>query len=314
MAAVAEPQARRARVNTYRTRDGGEASVELAYDVFGERGMPLVLVMGIGAQRIFWSEALCEQFVAAGFQVVRFDHRDIGESTRLDLPTPKPLPLMARSLVKLPVRAPYSLSDMANDVVGLLDHLGWNSAHFVGASLGGMVVQHLALEHPTRVRSVTTIMTSPGGRRYMPKVRAFRALFAPSPKTPAEAGAHVAKMFEVIGSTAWPTDIARLEKTGALAFERGLNPRGFLRHFAGVLASGDRRQRLSTIAAPTLVIHGSSDPMFPLSAGKKIATSVQRGTWLPIAGMGHDLPTELWPTIVRAIAKHATAADVRASL
>ncbi|MEO6775504.1 MAG: alpha/beta hydrolase [Kofleriaceae bacterium] len=309
MAVVAEPVTRRARVNTYRTRDGGDAPVELAYDVFGERGMPLVLVMGIGAQRIFWSEAFCAQFVAAGFQVVRFDHRDIGQSTRLEAATPKPLPLLARSLLNLPVHAPYSLSDMAADVVGLLDHLGWASAHVVGASLGGMVAQHLALEHPTRVRSVTTIMTTPGGRRYMPKVRAFRALFAPSPKTAVEAGAHVAKMFQVIGSTAWPTDVARLEQAGALAFERGLNPRGFLRHFAGVLASGDRRSKLATIAAPTLVIHGSSDPMFPLSAGRKIAASVQHGTWLPIAGMGHDLPTALWPTIVRALAKHAKHAE-----
>jgi pimeloyl-ACP methyl ester carboxylesterase len=266
--------------------------------------------MGIGAQRIFWSEALCEQFVAAGFQVVRFDHRDIGQSTRLEAPTPKPLPLLARTVVGLPVAAPYSLSDMANDVVGLLEHLGWASAHVVGASLGGMVAQHLALEHPSRVRSITTIMTTPGGRRYMPKPRAFRALFAKPPKNPDEAGAHVAKMFATIGSTAWPTDVARLTHMGALAYERGLSPRGFLRQFAGVLMSGDRRPKLSAVTTPTLVIHGSSDPMFPLAAGRKIATSVQHGTWLPIAGMGHDLPTELWPTLVRAIAKHARTAEI----
>ncbi len=173
--------------------------------------MPLVLVMGIGAQRVFWSDEFCKQFVAAGFQVVRFDHRDIGESTRMDLPTPKPLPLVARTALKLPVAAPYSLSDMANDVVGLMDHLGWKTAHFIGVSMGGMVVQHLALEHPERVRSITAIMTTPGGRRYIPKPRAFGALFAKSPQTAEAAGEHAAKMFGIIGSTAWPTDVERLK-------------------------------------------------------------------------------------------------------
>ena len=314
MAALAEPAPRLARVNMYRTKDGVDAPVELAYDIFGDRGMPLVLVMGIGAQRVFWSEVLIEQFVAAGFQVVRFDHRDIGQSTRLDMATPRPWPMLARTMVGLPVAAPYSLSDMANDVVGLLDHLGWKSAHLVGTSLGGMVVQHTALEHPERVRSITTIMTTPGGRRYMPKPKAFRALFAKPPQTASEAGVHVAKMFGIIGSTAWPTDVARLTRVGAIAFERGMNPRGFLRQFAGVLMSGDRREKLKTVTTPTLVIHGSSDPMFPLAAGRKIATSVQHGTWLPIQGMGHDLPTEMWPTFVRAIAKHAKSAESRATV
>ncbi len=309
MAAIAEPATRRARVNTYRTQAGTDAPVELAYDLFGERGLPLVLVMGIGAQRIFWSDAFCNQFVDAGFQVVRFDHRDIGESTRMDLPTPKPLPLVARTALKLAVTAPYSLSDMANDVVGLMDHLGWKSAHFIGVSMGGMVVQHLALEHADRVRSITAIMTTPGGRRYIPKPRAFGALFAKSPKTAEAAGEHAAKLFGIIGSTAWKTDVERLKRAGAIAFERGMNPRGFLRHFAGVLMSGDRRPKLASVTAPVLVIHGTSDPMFPLSAGRKIASTVQHGTWLPIAGMGHDLPTQLWPTIVAAVAKHAKAAE-----
>lgn len=312
MPGSAEPAPRRARVNTYRTQAGTDAPVELAYDLFGERGLPLVLVMGIGAQRIFWSDALCMQFVAAGFQVVRFDHRDIGESTRLDLPTPKPLPLLARAMLKLRVAAPYSLSDMASDVVGLIDHLGWKTAHFLGASMGGMVVQHLALEHPERVRSITAIMTTPGGRRYIPKPRAFGALFAPSPKSAEEAGDHAAKMFEIIGSTAWSTDVERLKRAGTIAFERGFHPRGFLRHFASVLMSGDRRAKLSSVTAPMLVIHGSSDPMFPLGAGRALARSVKHGTWLPIAGMGHDLPTQLWPTIVAAVAKHAKAADTHA--
>ena len=155
---------------------GGPHQIELAYDVFGDRGKPLVLIMGIGAQRVFWDDGLCEQFVDAGFHVVRFDHRDIGESTRIDAPVPKPMPAMIRRYVGAAVTAPYTLSDMATDVSGLIEHVGFGSAHIVGASLGGMVGQHLAIEHPGRVRSLTSIMSTPGGRRYLPEPGALRAL------------------------------------------------------------------------------------------------------------------------------------------
>jgi len=306
----------RARVNSYTTRDGVSAPIELAYDVFGSsRGRPLVLIMGIGAQRIFWDQSMCDQLVDAGFQVVRFDHRDIGESTHLEAATPRPLPLLAKSLAKIPItNVPYSLSDMANDVVGLLDALGWSTAHVVGASIGGMVAQHLAIEHPARIRSLTSIMSTPGGRRYVPKPHALRALFSPRPKTADEAGQHVIDLFSAIGSTAWATDTSRLREIGRAAFERGMNPRGFMRQFAAVGASGNRRPKLPSTPVPTLVIHGSRDPMFPASAGRKLASLVPHGTWLPITGMGHDLPPPLWPTLVRAIARHAERADAHATV
>ena len=283
-------------------------ALELAYDVFGDGGEPLVLIMGIGAQRFFWDDAFCAQLVAAGFQVIRFDHRDIGESTRLSGRAPRPLPLLARRLVGAKVAAPYSLSDMASDVIGLLDHLGIARAHIVGASLGGMVGQHLAIEHPDRVRSLTSIMSSPGARRYLPEPRALRALFAPPPKSAEDAGRTVEKMFRTIGSPAWPVDGARLRAIGERAFAVGQSPSGFLRHFAAVLASGDRTQRLREVRVPTLVIHGSRDPMFPLRAGRDLANLVPNATWLPIAGMGHDLPAPMWPTFVAAIKRHALSA------
>lgn len=281
--------------------------IELAYDLYGPAGkLPLVLIMGIGAQRIFWDDALCEQFVAAGFQVVRFDHRDIGESTQLDAPVPDPRRLLARRIFNRPITtAPYTLSHMASDVAALIDHLGWQSAHVVGVSLGGMVGQHLAIEHPSKVRTLTSIMSTPGGRRYIPAPRAFRALFAARPRSRAEAGQHVETLFAAIGSPLFPIDPGRLRAIGELAFERGMNPRGFMRHFAAVLASGDRKTRLARVAAPTLVIHGSRDPMFPLRAGRDMTRMMPNATWLPIAGMGHDLPPPLWPTIVAAIARHA---------
>lgn len=289
-------------------------AVELAYDVFGERGRPLVLVMGIGAQRMFWDDALCRQFVAAGFHVARFDHRDIGESTRLDAPVPRPARLLARRLVGARIDAPYTLSDMASDVAGLIGALGWDAAHVVGTSLGGMVAQHLAIEHPQRVRSLTSIMSTPGSRRYLPEPRALRALFARPPRTAEEAGRHVERLFSTIGSPAWPIDRSRLRAIGELSHARGISPRGFLRHFAAVLASGNRASRLRTVDIPTLVIHGSRDPMFPLRAGRDLARLVPNATWLPIAGMGHDLPSPLWPTLVAAITRHAERADSRATV
>ena len=300
----------RMRVSSYVARDGSTKDVELAYDLFGTRGTPLVLVMGIGAQRILWDIAMCELFVAAGFQVVRFDHRDIGHSTKLDAQVPPPLKTLLRGMAKVSVPAPYTLSDMAHDVIGLIKGLGWQDAHVVGVSMGGMIGQHLALEHADRIRSLTTIMTTPGGRRFMPEPYALRALFAPAPKNAEEAGLHVEKLFSLIGSKAWPHDAERLRAIGMEAHARGMNPRGFLRHFAAVMASGDRREKLRDVKVPTLVIHGSKDPMFPLSAGRKIA-ELTHGTWLPIAGMGHDMPMPLWPTIVAAIARHAERADSR---
>jgi pimeloyl-ACP methyl ester carboxylesterase len=212
------------------------------------------------------------------------------------------------------VDAPYTLSDMAADVAGLIEALGWSSAHVVGASLGGMVGQHLAIEHPRRVRSLVSIMSSPGGRRYLPEPRALRALFAPAPRTPEQAGLHAERLFTTIGSPAWPVEGARLRALGQLAYARGVSPRGFLRHFAAALASGDRAPRLRDVRIPTLVIHGSRDPMFPVRAGRATARLMPDATWLPIAGMGHDLPSPLWPTLVAAIARHAERADSRATV
>jgi pimeloyl-ACP methyl ester carboxylesterase len=304
----------RVRVGSYAARDGTMKDIELAYDVFGTRGRPLILIMGIGAQRIFWDVGMCEQLVDAGFHVVRFDHRDIGQSTRLDTRVPPPMPVLLRGMFKLDVSAPYSLSDMAHDVIGLVEGLGIDAAHVVGVSMGGMIGQHLALEHGERVRSLTAIMTSPGGRRYMPEPYALRALFAPAPKTAEEAGLHIERLFTLIGSKAWTPDVERLRALGAEAHARGMNPRGFLRHFAAVMASGDRRPKLSDVRVPTLVIHGSRDPMFPLSAGRRLANLIPGATWLPIQGMGHDMPAPLWPTLVAAIGRHAERADARAKV
>jgi len=300
-------------VSQFETHRAKVGSIELTYDLFGdiERGRPLVLIMGIGAQRVLWDDRMCDLFAEAGFCAVRFDHRDIGESTQIDAPVPDPRRVLLRRMFNAKVDAPYTLSDMAGDVAGLIDALGFGSAHVVGVSLGGMVGQHLAIEHPARVRTLTSIMSSPGARRYLPEPRALLALCRPQPKTAEEAGLQVEQTFRTIGSTAWPVDGARLRRLGEIAYHRGTSPRGFLRHFAAVMASGDRRARLEKVKVPTLVIHGSSDPMFPIRAGRDLAQLMPDATWLPIAGMGHDLPAPLWPTLVAAIARHAERADAR---
>ena len=296
------------RLENQRARVG---AVELAYDVFGdrERGLPLVLIMGIGSQRLMWDDGLCERFAAAGFCAVRFDHRDIGESTRLDAPVPNPRRLLVRRMLGARIDAPYTLSDMAGDVAGLIETLGFGSAHVVGASLGGMVGQHLAIEHPGRVRSLVSIMSTPGARHYLPAPRALKALFRPQPQTAEQAGLQVEATFRTLGGTAWPPDSERLRRLGARAFDRGVAPKGFLRHFAAVMASGDRSARLRSVHVPTLVIHGSSDPMFPIRAGRDLANMMPDATWLPIAGMGHELPSPFWPTLVSAVARHAARAE-----
>jgi pimeloyl-ACP methyl ester carboxylesterase len=300
-------------VSQVETSRANVGAVELAYDVFGDRarGRPLVLIMGIGAQRVMWDDRLCELFVKRGFCAVRFDHRDIGQSTVLDAPVPDPRRVLLQRLIGARVDAPYTLSDMAGDVAGLIDALGFGAAHVVGASLGGMVGQHLAIEHPARVRSLVSIMSTPGARRYLPQPRALAALFRRQPRTADEAGRQVERTFRILGGTAWPVDAERLRRMGELAFSRGLSPDGFLRHFAAVSASGDRRARLRNVQVPTLVVHGSNDPMFPLRAGRDLARMMPDATWLPITGMGHELPSPLWPTLVAAIGRHAELADAR---
>lgn len=280
----------------------GGAPVELAYDVQGE-GEPLVLIMGVGAQRIFWDLRLCARLVAAGFRVIRFDHRDLGESTRLDhLPAPRPLRMLGRFAVGLRVPAPYTLSDMAADVVGLLEHLGHPRAHVVGASMGGMIAQHLAFEHPARVASLTSIMSTTGARSlgFRARPHAVRALLSPPPRSAEESGQHLVRMFSTLAGTL-PTDPDALAAIGRAAYERGMSPRGFARHFAAILASGDRTKRLAAIRAPTLVFHGGRDPLIPVAAGKATARAIPGARLVVEPDMGHHLPSATWDRLVAAV-------------
>lgn len=281
--------------------------VELAYDDQG-RGPAMLLIMGIGAQRVFWDDRLCARLVERGFRVIRYDARDIGESSRLDhLGAPRPLETLGRRVAGLRVDAPYTLSDMANDAAQLLTHLGVERAHVAGVSMGGMVAQHLALEHPDRVLSLASIMSTPGARRYffLTRPQALRTLLTPIPRDVDAAAEHVVKLFTAIGGPAFPADADALRAIGRVAYARGASPRGFLRHLAAICASGDRTARLRAVRVPTLVLHGADDPLIVAAAGRATARAIPGARLHVVPGMGHHLPPGTWDTIVPALAANA---------
>ena len=279
------------------------SSADIAYDTFGS-GPAVLLIMGIGAQRVFWDERLCRRIAVLGFRVIRLDHRDIGESSHRAAQANEldsPLKALGKRLVGAPIRGPYSLSDMAGDCAELLAFLGEAKAHVVGISMGGMIAQHLAMEIPAVVASLTLIMTTPGSRRFLPQPRAIKALLGRRASSEAEAIALRLSTFDIIGSPAYPMERERLTEIITQAYRRDSSVRGFLNHFAATLKSGDRTAKLANVAAPTLVIHGTADPLMPVSAGRELARLIPGAQWLPIAGMGHDFGEALWPFMVPAM-------------
>ena len=292
--------------------------IELDYEDQGA-GPPVLLVMGIGAQWIHWPDAFVDALVARGLRVLRYDNRDVGHSTSLDHLGRPPHAgwLLLRGLVRRGrgVPSPYRLDDMATDGVALLDALGLPGAHVVGASMGGMIAQAMTLAHPTRVRSLVSIMSGPGRRRDLGRPKALLALLSgPAPRTPEEAGERLVRLFRVVGSPGFPLEEEGLRALGRRAFERdgGPNRDGFARQMAAIVTSGTRRHLLPTITAPTLVLHGEDDPLIPVRAGRATAALIPGARLRTFPGMGHDLPRALWPALADAIAEHAHAAEALA--
>ncbi len=278
--------------------------LELCYETFGDRSDPaLVLIMGLGTQMIAWREEFCERLAAAGFFVVRFDNRDVGRSTALDdLPVPTTWQLLGRDKQA----AGYTLEDMALDAVGLLDHLGIERAHVVGASMGAMIAQTVAINHPDRVRSLVSIMGSTGARSSgQPQLRTAKVLLSVPPADRAGFVEHMVKTFTLIGSPGFERDEDELRRFAEATFDRGRNPAAGARHLAAIIASGNRRPLLRAITAPTLVIHGRADTLVRPSGGRATARAIPGSTLLEIPGMGHDLPRDVWPEIVDAIVANA---------
>jgi pimeloyl-ACP methyl ester carboxylesterase len=282
--------------------------IELEYDTFGSAGDPtLLLVMGFGAPMILWREEFCEMLAARGLHVVRFDNRDCGLSTKLDhLAVTLDLENVGSAgLAGRPVAAPYQLSDMAADAVGLLDALGVDKAHVAGASMGGMIAQTLAIEHPERVRTLVSIYSTTGAADMPPpKPEAMAALLAPVATEREASIERGLAMSRVLGSPAYPFDEADERALLGRLFDRGVWPQGNARQLLAVSAAPSRRERLGSLRIPTLVIHGTLDPIIRVEAGRDTAAAIPGAELLEIEGMGHDLPRALWPMLVDAIAKH----------
>jgi pimeloyl-ACP methyl ester carboxylesterase len=285
--------------------------LELEYDTFGKPGDPaLLLIMGLGTQMIAWPEAFCEALAAKGFRVIRYDNRDIGLSTHLDqLPQPSNLDLVLRR-----VRPAYTLDDMAADAAGLLDALGINRAHIVGASMGGMIAQLVAINHPDRVLSLTSIMSAVGGRDTVaPSLRVLGRLLLPTPKT---REGRIRRQVDTARLLAGgnPVDEERLREFATVSIDRSYHPTGMRRQLAASAAAPSRRAALARLRVPALVVHGLDDPLVPRENGRRTAAAIPGARLLEIAGMGHNLPPQTWPELTGAIAEVAQQAEALQTL
>ena len=275
--------------------------MELAYETFGDASAPpVVLIMGLATQMIAWPDELCEGLARNGLFVVRFDNRDVGESTHLrNLPPPRLADIVVRRRPP-----PYSIGDMAADVAGLLDSLGLGQVHLVGASMGGFIAQTVALEHPDRVRTLTLMMTSTGSRRVgQPRPRIYARLLRRrvAAGRPAAIAATV-ETFRLIGSPGFVFDELYIRDLAGRSYDRGYDPVGSRRQLAASVSQPNRTADLRRITVPALVIHGLHDPLVAPSGGLAIARAIPDSRFAGFSGMGHDLPRALWPEFVREIA------------
>jgi len=287
-------------------------TVPIEFESLGDPAHPaIVLIMGLGMQLVAWPDAFCQALVAGGYRVVRFDNRDSGLSARatggggLGL-----FKAVAASVLKLPVHTPYTLHDMAQDTLAVMNALQIERAHIVGVSMGGMIAQVLAAAHPQRVLSLTSIMSTSGHQRLpQPSLKVRRMLMSrpAKPKDLASVTDHLVHILQVIGSPDYPEPVQALRERVSQGVKRAYNPAGTNRQLMAVIASGDRRPLLRQIQAPTLVVHGRDDPLVPLSGGQDTADHTPGARLMVIDGMGHDLPSALLPLLSQVILDHCNA-------
>lgn len=273
--------------------------MQIAFETFGDPGgRPLLMVMGLGAPMLVWRPELCALLAERGFFVIRFDNRDVGRSTHLrDAPPPNLMAAMTGNVSS----ASYTLDDMAEDGFALLDALDLAAAHVLGASLGGMIAQVMAARHPGRVLSLTSIMSTPAPGLSNPDPRAQATLMRP-PATSREASiAQLIEVSRITGSPAYPLDEQWCAELAGQLWDLGRDPAGVMRQMMAIFASGDRTEAVRAIRVPTLVVHGDSDPLINVAAGRRTAELIAGADLLIIPGMGHELPRPVWPVLADAL-------------
>jgi len=284
--------------------------IDLYYETSGdESDPPLLLICGLGMQMISWGEEWIDQLAAKGYRVIAFDNRDAGLSTHL---VASGVPDLLALLRGDDANITYLLSDMAADTAGLLEALGIDSAHVVGISMGGMMAQQLTIDYPEKVRSLSSIMSTTGNPHVgQPSQAAAEALLSLNPTTRQEAIDLATKVFEIIGSPAFPPDEERLRRLAAEAYDRSHEPTGISRQMGAILMSPDRTHGLAGVAVPTVVVHGTADPLVHPSGGEATAKAIPGAKLVMIEGMGHDLPEQVWDEILDEVDRNARKGEAQ---
>ncbi len=277
--------------------------ISIEYDEFGiPDSPPLLLIMGLGGQMVMWDERFCSQLAGRGFRVIRFDNRDTGLSTKFQEICPNPGQLLVARFQGKSVKPPYTLDDMAQDTIGLLQVLGIQSAHMVGVSMGGMIAQTIAIQHPQYVRTLTSIMSTTGNPSLpQAKPELFALLMQPVPTEYNARIEHGVVMWRALAGPGFEFDEARTRERAELAYDRDPDPTGTTRQLLAIMTAGSRKDALRSLTIPTLVIHGDADPLVPIAGGFDTAEAIPGAEMIVIEGMGHELPEATWPRVTDAI-------------
>lgn len=288
--------------------------IEIEVETFGDpSGRPLLLIIGLGAQMIHWDDNLCKDLAERGHYVIRYDNRDVGLSTKFEeAGLPDLMEIFGKLLGGEKINPPYTLKDMADDAAGLLDALGIRKAHICGMSMGGMIAQTIALRHPSRVLSLISIYSTTGNPEVpQPKPEVTGLLIAPPPREREANVEHMLHVFNTIAGSGFPFDEQWTRRIMAESYDRSFYPQGMVRQLVAVLTQENRVPDLASVTVPTLVVHGTDDPLVPVEGGKDTARAVPGADLMLIEGMGHDLPHGgAWPRIVEAITAHTQKAQV----